>query len=283
VVVLHDQTEYKRLAREREGARASELAAQEVAHQLEAFLAMAAHDIRTPVTVVSGQVQVALRRAERLAVALTAGQQAGSVTAESPSQAAGGLVESLGIAQSGVKRLRRLVEHLFDVAQAQTGTLTLKLAPCDLASLVRRNVAAHQATAPERRIVLELPEALVPVEADADRLDQVLSNYLANALKYSPACEPVTVRLETVENLAGVSVTDHGPGLPPEEQSHVWELFHRVPGIEVQSESGEASGSLGLGLSICKRLIELHPGGHVGVESVVGAGSTFWFRLPLAP
>jgi signal transduction histidine kinase len=87
--------------------------------------------------------------------------------------------------------------------------------------------------------------------------------------------------LEVVENQAVVSVTDHGPGLPPDEQSRIWELFHRVPGIEVQSWSGESSGSLGLGLHICKQLMELHPGGSVGVESIVGAGSTFWFRLPL--
>jgi signal transduction histidine kinase len=130
--------------------------------------------------------------------------------------------------------------------------------------------------------VLEVPADEVPVDADADRLDQVVSNYLTNALKYSPGDQPVTARLEVVDNLAVVSVVDHGPGLPPEEQSRVWELFHRIPGIEVRHESGESSGSLGLGLHICKQLVELHRGGSVGVGSVVGEGSTFWFRLPLA-
>jgi signal transduction histidine kinase len=66
-----------------------------------------------------------------------------------------------------------------------------------------------------------------------------------------------------------------------EERHRVWELYHRVPGVEVQGRAGAASGSLGMGLHICKRLIELHPGGVVGVESVVGKGSTFWFTLPL--
>jgi signal transduction histidine kinase len=66
-----------------------------------------------------------------------------------------------------------------------------------------------------------------------------------------------------------------------EEQSRIWELFHRAPGIEVQPGSSQASGSLGLGLHICKQLVELHPGGSVGVESEVGEGSTFWFRLPV--
>jgi signal transduction histidine kinase len=109
----------------------------------------------------------------------------------------------------------------------------------------------------------------------------VLGNYLTNALKYSPADQTVTVRLQVEDDQVIVSVSDHGPGLPPEEQSRIWEVFHRVPGIEVQYESGDSAGSLGLGLHICKQLIELHPGGHVGVESTVGEGSTFWFQLPL--
>jgi signal transduction histidine kinase len=282
VTLNQNITEQKRLEYEREAAHASELAAQDVAKQLDAFLATAAHDIRTPVTVISGQVQVALRRAERLAQAMDANSPTGSNSNLPLTQAAEGVVDSLHSAQAGVERLRRLVDHLFDVAQAQTGRLTLDLITCDLAALVRRNVASQQAALPERRMVLSAPAGEVPVEADPDRLDQVLSNYLTNALKYSPANQPVAVRLAVAKNVAVVSVEDHGPGLPPEEQSRVWEAFHRAPGVEIQSGTAEVGGSLGLGLHICKQLIELHPGGSVGVESVVGAGSTFWFRLPLA-
>jgi PAS domain S-box-containing protein len=277
-----DLTEHKSLEYQREAAHVSELAAQNVAKQLDAFLATAAHDIRSPVTVISGQVQVALRRAERLAEALDATSQTASKRNQPLTQAAEGVVDSLRSAQAGVDRLRRLVDHLFDVAQVQTGRLTLELAPYDLAALVRRNVASQQAAAPERRIDLAVPAGEAPVEADADRLDQVLSNYLTNALKYSAHDQPVAVRLIVVKNMAVVSVEDHGPGLPPEEQSRVWEAFYRAPGVEIQPGSREVGGSLGLGLHICKQLIELHPGGSVGVESVVGEGSTFWFRLPLA-
>jgi PAS domain S-box-containing protein len=282
VTLNQNITEQKRLEYEREAAHASELAAQDVAKQLDAFLATAAHDIRTPVTVISGQVQVALRRAERLAEAMDATSPIDSNSNLPLTQAAKGVVDSLHSAQAGVERLRRQVDHLFDVAQAQAGRLTLDLVPCDLAALVRRNLASQQAATPERRIDSGVPAGEVPVEADPDRLDQVLSNYLTNALKYSPANQPVAVRLAVAKNVAVVSVEDHGPGLPPEEQSRVWEAFHRASGVEIQSGSAEVGGSLGLGLHICKQLIELHPGGSVGVESMVGAGSTFWFRLPLA-
>jgi signal transduction histidine kinase len=144
-------------------------------------------------------------------------------------------------------------------------------------------VVAQRLAAPDRRIHLLIPSdpQLVWVRADADRLGQVLTNFLNNALKYSRADRPVTVQLQVSKRRAAVRVTDHGPGLPVEEQSRIWEWFHRVPGIAVEYESAQASGSLGLGLHICKQVVELHPGGRVGVESVLGKGSTFWFRLPL--
>jgi signal transduction histidine kinase len=156
------------------------------------------------------------------------------------------------------------------------------VAPCELGDLVKHKVAMQREAVPGRRIILEVSADQVPIEADSDRLDQVLSNYLTNALKYSASDQPVTVRLDVVENLAVVSVTDCGPGLPMEEQSRIWELFHRAPGIEVQPGASEVGGSLGLGLHICKQLVELHPGGSIGVESIVGKGSTFWFSLPVA-
>jgi signal transduction histidine kinase len=120
------------------------------------------------------------------------------------------------------------------------------------------------------------------VLADADRIGQVLANFITNALKYSPDNQPVDVYVRCRRGRVRVAVRDHGPGLTSEEQAKVWEQFHRVPGIAVQGHVGTMSGSLGLGLHICKQIVELHPGGEVGVESHVGKGSTFWFTLPLA-
>lgn len=118
----------------------------------------------------------------------------------------------------------------------------------------------------------------MPVTGDAQRLGQVVTNYVTNALKYSPADRPVTVGLDVEEGQARVWVRDEGPGLPAEEQERIWDRFHQARGIEVQSGSGVG---LGLGLYICRSIIEQHQG-HVGVQSTSGAGSTFWFTVPLA-
>jgi PAS domain S-box-containing protein len=273
--VGRDITERRQLEQEREQAQARELAAHEVADHLDQFFATASHDIRSPVTALIGNLQMARVRAERLASALQThdGQLADLATP---------LLETLSRADESGDRLLRLVPVLFDLARARTGTLALTLAPCNLVTLLREQVTAQQTTAPSRTMRLDLPDQAVTVIADADRIGQVVTNYLTNALKYSADDQPVEVRLEATDGLAVVAVRDHGPGLPPDEHLQVWERYHRAPGVEVRGSAGASSESLGLGLHICKQLIELHPGGAVGITSAVGKGSTFWFRLPLA-
>jgi signal transduction histidine kinase len=150
--------------------------------------------------------------------------------------------------------------------------------------------------ATEHTVQVALPAESVMVEADQDRIGQVLANLLTNADKYSPLERPITLTLR-VESLkpaeAGepskrirresgarqvrVLVQDEGPGIPLVEQPHLWEHFHRVPGVQARPGTGE---SLGLGLYINREIVERH-GGTVGVESAPGKGSTFWFILPL--
>src|SRR5262249_23891080 len=172
----------------------------------------------------------------------------------------------------------RLVDHLLDDARVRDGHLLLLVEPCDLSAIVLNAVEEQRLFAPTRIIRLELPGSQpVPVIADAMRIGQVVSNYLTNALKYSREDRPVTARLEMEGDWARVSVRDEGTGVPISEQAHVWERFHRIEGIEVQSGS---SVGLGVGLHISKSIIERHSG-QVGVHSVPGQGSTFWFTLPL--
>src|SRR5262249_48842687 len=158
-----------------------------------------------------------------------------------------------------------------------------RLAPCDLGAIVCAAVEAQRALEPDRVIHLRaLADGAIPVTADADRIAQVVANYLTNALKYSKEDRPVEARVEVVKGagegaVARVAVCDAGPGLASDDQARVWERFPHIAGVAVQSGSGV---SLGIGLHISKHIVEAHHG-HVGVESAVGEGSTFWFTLPL--
>jgi len=177
--------------------------------------------------------------------------------------------------------LTRLLTLLFDTAALRADRLELHRAPCDLAALVREQVAALRVAAPGRVINLHTPAdgGPIPIEADADRIGQVITNYVTNALKYAPPDQPVDVSAAACGGRARVAVRDAGPGLPKAERAQVWELFHRAPGVAPQG--GAPQGSLGLGLYISKAIIEAH-GGRVGLKSAVGEGCTFWFTLPLA-
>jgi signal transduction histidine kinase len=282
VGIFRDQTEQKRLEREREEAHGRELAAQQVAEQMSAFLATAAHDIRSPLTVAAARLQLAVKAADRLRAALDAPVPTLGVTAEPPTLLAAQMRESLQRAHAAMDQLKRLVNLLFDVTQAQSQQLVLELAPVDLRALVEEQVAAQQVGTHGQRLRGQLPTRPAWVQADADRLDEVLANFVSNALKYSPAERPVTVELHVEEQEAVVRVVDQGPGIPLEEQRRIWDPFYRSPQISLPPGNQSRKGSLGLGLAICKQLIELHPGGSIGVESMLGKGSTFWFRLPLA-
>jgi signal transduction histidine kinase len=136
----------------------------------------------------------------------------------------------------------------------------------------------QQTSWPHRSIILTPPHrAIIPVNADADRIGQVITNLLTNALKYSSDGAEVVVTIRTRGEMVWLGVRDQGPGLSAEQQVHLWERFYRVPGIEQLSGSGVG---LGLGLNICKTIVERHKG-EVGVESAPNAGSTFWFAIPV--
>jgi len=265
--------EHERLLRERAEAQANELALREAQAQMDTFLAIAGHELKTPLTCIKLNLQFTQRRLEKLV------RKDAGMPEELCTKAALTLQE---FAHTGhqVAQLERLVNDVLDVSRVRAGMLDLHLESIDLGMIVRTAVGEQRQAAPTRTLLLQLPAAQpVPVYADACRLGQVVTNYLTNALKYAPAEQPVVVGLDVAGQEARVWVRDQGPGLPLEEQARIWERFHRVKGIEVQSDAGVG---LGLGLHICRTIIERHQG-QVGVESAPGQGSTFWFTLPLAP
>ena len=264
--------ERERLLYERAKARASELALRESNRLMDEFLGMAGHELRTPLTAIKGNIQLAKRQLKK-------NVSPDGSPAEDLSNRLKLVEELLERAERQVRLQNRLVGDLLDVSRIQADKIELNLEPCDLVTVVREAVQDQRLLSSSRIICLNLPvEELVPVLADADRLGQVVTNYLTNALKYSAADRPVEVSLQLEEKMARVSVRDEGPGLSVEEQQHIWERFHQVERVKVQSGS---SGGLGLGLHICRTIVERHHG-QVGVESTPGEGSTFWFTLPLA-
>ncbi len=252
-------------------SQARELALRETNARTDEFLSIAGHELRTPLTSLKMALQLSERRLQRLA------KRDQISTAELRDQIAS-VAELLDTAKHQVDAQNRLVGDLLDVTRVRTGKLEFHVERCDLATIVRDATTTLRLAWPERVIDLDVPEGEAPVSVDAQRIEQVVTNYLTNALKYSAPDAPVAVSLRVKEHEARVAVHDRGAGLTREQQQHVWERFHRVPGVKQQSGSG---AGLGLGLYICRGIIERH-GGRVGLESIPGKGSTFDFTLPLA-
>ena len=270
--------ERQRLLSERADVQGRVVALREANKRMEEFLGIASHELRTPLTTIKANVQLAMRRLRGLS------QQPEASSAEVMDRI-GVTFEMLQRAERQVNVLNRLVNDLIDISRIQAGKLQLHLRqePANLVSIVTDAVHEQRKVTPARTIRLCLPvEEYLPVIADPDRIVQVLTNYVSNALKYSAADKPVEVWLELEGDgegrFARVSVRDQGPGLVLEEQQRVWECFYQSQSIKVQSGSGVG---LGLGLHISQTLIERHHG-QVGVISAPGEGSTFWFTLPLA-
>lgn len=262
--------ERERLQREREEALTNELAMRLVNQRMDEFLAVASHDLRQPATSSSGYVQLAVRRFRRLESEMHPAAKKQAIELQA-------LESNLTRAAESLDRLSELVSRLFDMSRIRSGHFDLRPASIDLAALVRAIVEEQRVAAPGRIIHLDLPAGqTLCVEADAVRIGQVVSNYLTNALRYSGEDRPIEVALGVDDTSARVSVKDEGPGIQADDLDRIWARFQRsrrsAPGDDSQA-------GLGLGLYISREIIERH-GGKVGVESVVGHGSTFWFTLP---
>jgi signal transduction histidine kinase len=180
---------------------------------------------------------------------------------------------------AGTRIQRCTINNLIDDVQIQTNTLDLYVQQCNLIDLVRESFEEQRQQAPERMIQLEIPsqEKTLLVLVDAERIRRVVATYLANALASSPADQPVTVRVTMEGLVVRVSVHDERLSIPSDEQAHVWERFHRAGGIATRNDLDKNEG---IGLYLCRELIKRHYG-QVGLQSVPGSGTTFYFTLPL--
>ncbi len=260
-------------------AQANELALREANRRFDAFLSIASHELRTPLTTIKGNVQLALRRMEPLK-SLCCQQFAETEASTQIMQALERVHFPLTQASHRTRVQERMIADLLDASRIRANKLELLMRPCDLAQIVRQMIEDLHYFASDRVVHLHLPAQMqVPLVADADRIGQVVNNYLVNALRYSSSDRPVEISLELIEEgkMARVAVRDQGVGIAHQDLRHIWERFYRSHATEMQYQTG---AGLGLGLYISRTIIERH-GGHVGVESVQGKGSTFWFTLPL--
>ena len=239
------------------------------------FISVASHELRNALTSLRSLVQITLRGLQKETTA-----------------SAGRTEQHLQLVLRQTDRLVDLTRDLLDVARIESGGMQLRREPTSLNSVVVGVAERFQGVVGEHtkhQLVIEMPRRQVVGMWDRDRIDQVLTNLLANAIKYSPDGGMLRVRVEQQGGsgsasetdggceppVALVAVADQGPGIPRDQQESIFEPFKR--GLDA-TEGRE--GGLGLGLHICKGIVEAH-GGKMWVESRVGCGSTFYFTLPL--
>ena len=219
------------------------------------FIAAASHELRTPLAAAKAQTQLALRR------------MAAEVDPKS--------VQALEVIGRQIERMTRLVDDLLDVSRLQTGRISLQLKPFDVAKRLRESCERVQALTDKHQIEVQASEG-TEIVGDDDRIEQVFTNLLTNAVRYSPKGGAIHVVVEGEPDAVHVWVRDHGLGIPKEQQAQIFERFARA--------HGNKYGGLGLGLAITQGIVAQH-GGAIWAESdgVPGQGSTFHVRLPRNP
>jgi len=219
----------------------------------EQSLGMVTHEIAGVVTVLSGYTQLFERPEGRRPEMLE---------------------RMVTVVPAQMQRLKRLVRDLQDISRLERGRFDINPTRCDLVVLARQVVGELQTGADDHHLVLDADLDSLPGEWDCDRLAQVLSNLVRNAINYSPDGGDVRVAVDRQDGRARVSVSDQGVGIAPEDIPRLFRLYSRL------ERTQEVKGT-GLGLYISKAIVEAH-GGNIGVQSEPGKGSTFSFTLPLS-
>ena len=177
-------------------------------------------------------------------------------------------------ALQSVRRLISLIGELLDLEKIEAGEMELNLDVVPVSRVIDQAVNAVSASAESAKLTLRSWSGDLTMYADEDRIVRVLINLLSNAIKYSPPGKSISIDVKLLDEGVEISVTDRGNGIPADYLDKVFERYKQVSRYDHSVKRGS-----GLGLSICKAIVEAH-GGVIGVKSVVGRGSTFWFTVP---
>ena len=237
---------------------------QELDHLKSQFLSIASHELRTPITAVSGFAQLALRDLQHRAAK---GQDAYGQELER-------LTRQLTIIHDQSAKLGRLVRELLDVSRIQAGRLEFHLAPTDVTDVVRTVAEQVQMVSNGHRVEVDA-NGSITIMGDRDHLEQVVGNLVDNAIKYSPEGGPVRIRVRREGEQVHLAVEDEGIGIPADQVARVFDIFYRTSEAERRRTPG-----LGLGLFITRGIVERH-GGRIWADSEVGRGTTVHVMLPL--
>lgn len=218
------------------------------------FFGIVSHELRSPLTSISGYLQVLEVKAKKISDL--------------------SILDIVSKGKRQVSRMSNIISGFLDVARLGESKIHLNKKRFDMADLVKAAEAESLATITSHQVIFH-PVEYTPVNADWDKVEQVVVNFVNNAVKYSPGNTTIHVACMTRNGEAHVSVADEGMGIPAKDQPHIFERFYRVAGDHTKTVKG-----FGIGLYISKEIIEAH-GGRIGVESVEERGSTFWFDLPV--
>jgi len=218
------------------------------------FIGLVSHELRTPLTIIGGCLSTLLTEWNRL----------------SPNEVQQLLKDALLESES----LSHLIENLLELSRAQAQQLSLYSEPTDVKTLVKEALSKIKRQAPSHRFVTSFPDKLQLINADPLRIERILYNLLDNAAKYSPPGSQIKVSANAEPERLVIGVSDRGKGLSSSEQARIFGPFQRLE----NNRPDQARGA-GLGLMVCRRLVEAH-GGEIWVESKKGRGSTFFFSLP---
>jgi signal transduction histidine kinase len=221
------------------------------------FVTLVSHELRAPLTNIRSGVELVL-------------ETGGAVPAD--------VQETLTLVKTETERLSHFVETILDLSALEAGRFPLTLRPVPLPEVTRAVISRFPKGSGAERLDMDLPVDLPPVEADEQSLTSVLFHLIDNALKYAPS-GVVTIGAEVRDEGLRLSVTDEGPGIPPDAREAVFDRFHRLD----TSDSREVYGH-GLGLHLCRRLVEALGGWiEAGESEAGGARLTFWLRLAKVP